>query len=70
MANTEKRASEEMVEDRRAAKADTRIIQLGSTPTAAIDPAVESKNVKTAPTEGRAKKRTPIAVQRDDDDFR
>jgi len=59
-----------MDEDRRAVNADTRIIQLGSTPTAAADPAVESKNVKTIPKEGRPKKRTPIAVQRDDDDFR
>ena len=57
-----------MDEQKRTSKADTRILQLGSKHTAAAEPTVESKNVKTVPTEGRAKKRTPIAVQRDDDD--
>ena len=60
----------EAADKKRASKADMRLIQPGSACTKADDPAVESKNVKTVPTEGREKKRTPIVVQRDDDDFR
>ncbi len=54
-----------------ASEIDTRIIQLGSASTTAHDYVGESKNEsdeKTVQTDRRAKKRTPIAVQRDDDD--
>ena len=53
---------------KRASKADTRIIQLGTTASDSVDK--NESDVKTVQTEHRGKKRTPIAVQRDDDDYR
>ena len=51
---------------KRTSKADTRIIQLGATAPDSVDK--DESDEKTFQTEHRGKKRTPIAVQRDDDD--
>ena len=53
---------------KRVPNMDTRIVR---TPQTAPDGKSKNDNdVKTVLTERRAKKRTPIAVQRDDDDYR
>ena len=54
-----------------SASLETRVIRLGPTsftPTASGDGGEGESDVKTFQTEHRGKKRTPIAVQRDDDD--
>ena len=58
----------ELPDKKRASKADTRIIQLVTAAPESVDK--NDSDVKTVQTEHRGKKRTPIAVQRDDDDYR